>query len=80
MILLFVICFIWFLSAIVVIVFGTIFIVGICGIFSDRRKKSISISSRGTGTVDENGNVTNYRLQGFEIVNNEKPQKTKNER
>jgi hypothetical protein len=53
------------------IVFGAILITGICGIFSNKRKKEISISVRGTGTVDENGKVTDYKLQGIDIVENE---------
>ena len=77
MFILFMACFIYFISWMIILIFGAILIVGISSIF--KRKKTINVSARGTGTVDENGKVTDYKLQGFDIVKNEKSKKTKNE-
>jgi len=52
------------------VVIGLAFIVKIVlGLIQDKRdKKTISVSSRGRGTVDKDGNVTVYTLDGFDIV------------
>ena len=60
-----------FFSIVVIIVFGAILIVGIFSLFERKKKKPLSVSSRATGTIDKDGNVTDFKLQGFDIV--EKP-------
>ncbi len=51
-------------------------VIGVCliikvilGLIQDHRnKKVISVSSRGTGTVDKDGNIQDYTLDGYDIV------------
>jgi hypothetical protein len=47
-----------------------IILVGIIiyGLIRDRKKKKLNVASRGRGTVDENGNITDYTLDGFDII------------
>ena len=51
-------------------------VIGVClivkvvlGIIQDRRdRKVINVTSRGRGTVDKDGNITDLTLDGFDIV------------
>ena len=50
-------------------------VIGVClivkvilGIIQDRRSRKINVGSRGRGTVDKDGNITDYTLDGFDIV------------
>jgi hypothetical protein len=41
----------------------------VLGFIQDKRdKKIIHVASRGRGTVDKDGNITNYTLDGYDIV------------
>ena len=40
----------------------------VLGLIQDRRDKKIYVASRGRGTVDKDGNITDYTLDGFDIV------------
>jgi hypothetical protein len=41
----------------------------ILGLIQDRRdNKKLNVASRGRGTVDENGNITEYSLDSFDVV------------
>ena len=51
-------------------------VIGVClivkivlGFIQDKRdKKTIYVASRGRGTVDKDGNITDYTLDGYDIV------------
>lgn len=41
----------------------------VLGMIQDKRdKKTIGIASRGRGTVDKDGNITDYTVDGFDVV------------
>ena len=41
----------------------------VLGMIQDKRdKKIIHVASRGRGTVDKDGNITDFTLDGFDIV------------
>ena len=52
------------------VVIGLALIVKIVlGMIQDKRdKKIIHVASRGRGTVDKDGNITDFTLDGFDIV------------
>lgn len=50
-------------------------VIGVClivkvilGIIQDRRNRKIYVASRGRGTVDKDGKITDYTLDGYDIV------------
>jgi len=41
----------------------------ILGLIQDRRdNKKLNVASRGRGTVDKDGNITDYTVDGFDVV------------